>query len=152
MAPPPLCATHFGKLSEFDKVNYSDNKNIAKGCKTTAFGKLFIFNHLQFSAKLQVFLKLQKIFFRVFSPLLLRHTLWQTLHHTCTTFPLWGRRMFIHIVGAIGKSPSQNKTFQLLPLGSSPYPFANKDQNIGIFMTSPISVATSITISEELLL
>ena len=73
MAPPPLCATHFGKLSEFDKVNYSDNKNIAKGCKTTAFGKLFIFNHLQFSAKLQVFLKLQKIFFRAFSPLLLRH-------------------------------------------------------------------------------
>ena len=49
------------------------DKNIAKGCKTTAFGKLFIFNHLQFSAKLQVFLKLQKIFFRVFSPLLLRH-------------------------------------------------------------------------------
>ena len=38
------------------------DKNIAKGCKTTAFGKLFIFNHLQFSAKLQVFLKLQKIF------------------------------------------------------------------------------------------
>ena len=49
------------------------DKNIAKGCKTTAFGKLFIFNHLQFSAKLQVFLKLQKIFFRVFSPLLLRY-------------------------------------------------------------------------------
>ena len=116
MTPPPLCATHFGKLctthappSPFGAGDVY--KNIAKGCKTTAFGKLFIFNHLQFSAKLQVFLKLQKIFFRVFSPLLLRHTLWQTLHHTCTTFPLWGRRMFIHIVGAIGKSPLQNKTF-----------------------------------------
>ena len=145
-------------------------KNIAKGCKTTAFGKLFIFNHLQFSAKLQVFLKLQKIFFRVFSPLLLRHLHRITIGtsviaivvhtpHTLPNFaphmhylPLWGRRIFIHIVGAIGKSPSQNKTFQLLPLGSSPYPFANKEQNIGIFMTSPISVATSITISEELLL
>ena len=30
----------------------------------------------------------------------------------CTIYPLWGRGMFIHIVGTIGKSPSRNKTFQ----------------------------------------
>ena len=28
----------------------------------------------------------------------------------CTTSPLWGRGMFIHIVGAICQSPSRNKT------------------------------------------
>lgn len=73
MTPPPLCTTH-APPSAFGAGDVY--KNIAKGCKTTAFGKLFIFNHLQFSAKLQVFLKLQKIFFRVFSPANSTHKLY----------------------------------------------------------------------------
>ena len=32
-------------------------------------------------------------------------------HRHCDISPLWGRGMFIHIVGAIGKSPSQTKLF-----------------------------------------
>ena len=32
----------------------------------------------------------------------------------CAIYPLWGRGMFIYIVGAISKSPSRNKTFQPL--------------------------------------